>query len=134
MTTSAVPPVSGTSRSLVRLDKVTFGYTNAPVLKDITHSIEPGAFTGIVGPSGSGKTSLLRLLLGLGRVLALPVHRVVVPFLGRGTSVNGHRQCRLLRERGCAARGLLQAVRIERAFDCSERRVVAAWPLSRLQK
>ncbi len=50
--------------ALVSLDHVTFGYDGAPVLKDVTYAVEPGAFTGIVGPSGSGKTSLLRLLLG----------------------------------------------------------------------
>jgi len=37
------------------------------VLKDITFSVEPGAFVAIVGPSGSGKTTLLGLLAGLDR-------------------------------------------------------------------
>lgn len=49
---------------LISLDGVTFGYDDAPVLRDITWGIERGQFTGIVGPSGSGKTSLLRVLLG----------------------------------------------------------------------
>lgn len=49
---------------LVRLDRVTFGYGEEPVLRDVTHVVEADAFTGVVGPSGSGKTSLLRLLLG----------------------------------------------------------------------
>ncbi len=35
------------------------------VLKDITFSLEDGAFLTIVGPSGSGKTTLLGLLAGL---------------------------------------------------------------------
>ena len=52
------------STGLITLDHVSFGYGGAAVLQDISHVIEPGAFTGIVGPSGSGKTSLLRLLLG----------------------------------------------------------------------
>ena len=49
---------------LVSLQHVTFGYGGAPVLRDVDHVVERGAFTGVVGPSGSGKTSLLRLLLG----------------------------------------------------------------------
>jgi ABC-type Mn2+/Zn2+ transport system ATPase subunit len=53
-----------TGAGLVTLDRVSFGYGAAPVLTDITYTVEPGEFTGIVGPSGSGKTSLLRLLLG----------------------------------------------------------------------
>jgi putative ABC transport system ATP-binding protein len=35
------------------------------VLKDVTFTIEQGAFVAIVGPSGSGKTTLLGLLAGL---------------------------------------------------------------------
>ena len=50
--------------TLVSLDHVTFGYGDQRVLRDVTHTVDERAFTGVVGPSGSGKTSLLRLLLG----------------------------------------------------------------------
>jgi putative ABC transport system ATP-binding protein len=44
------------------------------VLKDITFTVEPGAFVAIVGPSGSGKTTLLGLLAGLDRPSSGTVH------------------------------------------------------------
>ncbi len=37
------------------------------VLRDITFTLEPGAFLAITGPSGSGKSTLLGLLAGLDR-------------------------------------------------------------------
>ena len=66
MSPVAVVP-TGEPPPLVRLSGVTFGYDGKPVLRDVTHDVAPGAFTGVVGPSGSGKTSLLRLLLGTER-------------------------------------------------------------------
>ena len=54
--------------SLVRVDKVSFGYTaNRLILDDVTLDIAQGDTIGLVGESGSGKTTLLRLLLGLAR-------------------------------------------------------------------
>jgi putative ABC transport system ATP-binding protein len=44
------------------------------VLKDISFSVESGAFVAIVGPSGSGKTTLLGLLAGLDRPTTGTVH------------------------------------------------------------
>lgn len=58
---------------LVRVQGATFGYDAQPVLEDVTLTIEPDDFIGVVGPSGSGKTSLLRLLLGT----ATPQHGTV---------------------------------------------------------
>ena len=51
---------------LIRLDQITCSYGKGdPVLDDVSLTIRPGTFTGIVGPSGSGKTTVLRLMLGL---------------------------------------------------------------------
>lgn len=36
-----------------------------PILEDISFSVEPGTWTGLLGPNGSGKTTLLRSISGL---------------------------------------------------------------------
>lgn len=67
---------------LVRLDGVSCRYGDGPpVLADVSLTVRPTDFTGIVGPSGSGKTTLLRVLLGLvrpdeGRVVTRPGFRL----------------------------------------------------------
>ena len=49
---------------LVRFDKVTCRYGQAPVLVNVDLAVAEGDFVGIVGPSGSGKTTLLRAMAG----------------------------------------------------------------------
>ena len=50
---------------VVTLDHVTVTYGATRVLDDVTFTISPGDFVGIIGPNGSGKTTLLRVILGL---------------------------------------------------------------------
>jgi phospholipid/cholesterol/gamma-HCH transport system ATP-binding protein len=50
---------------MIRLEHVTFGYGDEPVLQDVSFHIPPGESRVIMGPSGSGKSTILRLLLGL---------------------------------------------------------------------
>jgi ATP-binding cassette subfamily B protein len=47
----------------VELDAVTFGYDEAPVLRDVSLRLAPGEVLGVLGRTGSGKTTLARLLL-----------------------------------------------------------------------
>ena len=60
---------------LARLERVTVGYAEEPVLVDVDLAVEAGDFVGVVGPSGSGKTTLLRALLGTVRPAAGRVER-----------------------------------------------------------
>jgi len=41
------------------------GYGSAPVVKDVSFSVEKGELFGILGPNGSGKTTLLKLISGI---------------------------------------------------------------------
>ncbi len=59
----ARPPLA--CRGEIRLDGVTFGYGDEPVLRDFSATIAAGEWVGIVGPSGAGKTTLTGLLLRL---------------------------------------------------------------------
>jgi len=54
-----VPTMTGR----IEFKNVTFGYDPyTPVLKNVSFTIEPGQFVGVVGKSGSGKTTLVNLL------------------------------------------------------------------------
>lgn len=50
--------------SSVEFGEVSFGYTDEPVLKNISLVMTPGDFIGLSGMSGKGKTTLVNLLLG----------------------------------------------------------------------
>ncbi len=65
---AAVPaPAHGAAG--IKLDNVSFQYPGTPanqsILDDVSVSIEPGQWVGIVGPSGAGKTTLAGLIMGL---------------------------------------------------------------------
>jgi len=76
-------PVSPAVQPIVDLRGISVGYQGKSVLSDVSLTIWPGQFVGLVGPSGSGKTSLLRAMLG-----AVEVYKgdVVVD----GQRVSGH--------------------------------------------
>ena len=50
---------------VIDIDRVSFNYTDVPVLRDISLQIRAAEFIGIIGPNASGKSTLLKLILGL---------------------------------------------------------------------
>jgi len=53
------------AKTLISVKNISFSYGYAPVLIDITFSINSRDFLAIIGPNGSGKTTLLKIILGL---------------------------------------------------------------------
>jgi len=49
----------------IRFERVTFGYGERPVLKDVSMDFAPGQKVGIAGSVGSGKSTIFRLLFRL---------------------------------------------------------------------
>ncbi|MCK9197347.1 MAG: ABC transporter ATP-binding protein [Syntrophales bacterium] len=50
---------------IVKFKNVCFAYDGAPVLDDVSFTIQERTFISIVGPNAGGKTTLLKLMLGL---------------------------------------------------------------------
>jgi iron complex transport system ATP-binding protein len=49
----------------IEVQQVCFGYTQIPILVDLSVSVDTGSFCAIAGPNGAGKSTLIRLLAGL---------------------------------------------------------------------
>ncbi len=52
-------------KEILRVEDLSFHYEKQPVLHQISFSLEPGDFLGIVGENGTGKTTLMKIILGL---------------------------------------------------------------------
>jgi phosphonate transport system ATP-binding protein len=72
-----------TQTPLITLTNDDIGYSDTPVLKEVTLQVKPGEKIALIGRSGSGKTSLLRRLYGLypERCSFIHQHHVLVPQL-----------------------------------------------------
>lgn len=57
--------ISEMKKDAVTFTDVCFAYAEEEVLHNLSFSIAPNSFVGVVGPNGGGKTTLLRLMLGL---------------------------------------------------------------------
>jgi iron complex transport system ATP-binding protein len=49
----------------IRMNQVTFSYSNGAVLRNVDLCVEKGEMVGLIGPNGAGKTTLIRLLSGI---------------------------------------------------------------------
>ena len=59
-----VPHEYGHEPPIVELKEVSCGYDGRAALREVSLSVMPGDFVGLLGPSGSGKTTLLRSIVG----------------------------------------------------------------------
>ena len=50
---------------LFECKKVSFGYENQQVIKDLSFQVQEGEYVCVVGENGSGKTMLMRVIAGL---------------------------------------------------------------------
>ena len=50
---------------MLKLDKVTGGYANIPVLKDVTFEVSDGELVGLIGLNGAGKSTTINEIIGL---------------------------------------------------------------------
>ena len=53
------------SQSTIKVEHLNVRYNSEMALADVTFSISPGDYVGLVGPNGAGKTTLIKTLLGL---------------------------------------------------------------------
>lgn len=53
------------SAATVTIRNLTAGYGGRPILEDVSLTVQPLDFVGIIGPNGGGKSTLLKVLLGL---------------------------------------------------------------------
>jgi branched-chain amino acid transport system ATP-binding protein len=63
------------------VEGLTAGYTDAPILHDVTVRVPHGTIVTIIGPNGAGKSTLLRAIFGI-----LAVRQGTVRFAGRDIS------------------------------------------------
>ena len=50
---------------MIDIEQVSGGYSQEPILRDISLHIDRGSFFGIIGPNGSGKTTLVKMISGI---------------------------------------------------------------------
>lgn len=50
---------------MLKIENLTGGYLNIPVLKNISFTIEDGELVGLIGLNGAGKSTTIKQIIGL---------------------------------------------------------------------
>jgi ABC-type Mn2+/Zn2+ transport system ATPase subunit len=58
------------SQLVIEFQQVTVAFQKTVALTDVSFTLAPGEFLGVIGPNGSGKTTLLKTVLGLVKPVA----------------------------------------------------------------
>lgn len=51
--------------TLLHVDHLSFRYQSEPILDEVSFTVHPGDYVGLVGPNGAGKSTLIKVILGL---------------------------------------------------------------------
>jgi zinc/manganese transport system ATP-binding protein len=57
--------LDGVGKPILELDRISVSLAGRDVLREVSFTIGPGQFTGLIGSNGAGKTTLFRVILGL---------------------------------------------------------------------
>ncbi|TKC14850.1 heme ABC transporter ATP-binding protein [Robertmurraya kyonggiensis] len=50
---------------MLKVEQLSGGYSNEPIVKNVSFQVQKGELFGILGPNGSGKTTLLKMISGI---------------------------------------------------------------------
>jgi zinc transport system ATP-binding protein len=103
---------------VIEIENITFCYPGNTVLKNVSFSVFPGEFIGMIGPNGGGKTTLLKLILGFLK----PLEGSVKVFAETAGSSQASQQLAYVP----------QAVRFDREFPISVEEVILSGLISHL--
>jgi len=54
----------------IAAERLSAGYADVPVIRDVTVAVAPGQLVAVVGPNGAGKSTLLKAILGIAKVMS----------------------------------------------------------------
>jgi ABC-type branched-subunit amino acid transport system ATPase component len=69
MSSAEVAPTASETVPSLAIRGLTAGYSEAPIVYDVSLNVMPGKVVAVVGPNGAGKSTLLKAILGIARLL-----------------------------------------------------------------